>query len=130
MKYIINNRNGKLNVFILALAVIFLIRCSNEGNIIEYYPDGSIKIEGDTLNGEYFQYYENGNVEIHGFYKNGRKDSTWTKYFESGKVEGLQQYKSGVEHGFFKVYNEEGKLVIDSEFINGKLDSVRTAAPW
>ena len=70
-----------------------------------YYPDGSLKYEGNRKDGE-----------IHGKY---------VKYYFGGQTEMTGQFKRGIYDGKWKYYDSNGNLSMEKKYIKGKLiDSI------
>lgn len=89
-------------------------------------------------NGENIEYYENGAVKIRGMMKNGQRDGTWKSWYEDGSpwsetnfIEGKKSgktttwYKNGKKRydGFYTNNIESGNWMIWDE--NGKLTETK-----
>lgn len=103
---------------------------SRNGRWKEYYPDGSLKAEGEYENGiktgpwKYF--HANGKLEQAGTYnKEGKPEGRWQWYFDSGQLLREENYYRGKKEGLFEEYNEFGTLVEQGEYYEGREDG-----PW
>ena len=72
----------------------------------EFYTNGSLKYDGDYLNGEKNgngkEYYYSGNLKYEGNYLNGKKD------------------KNGKRKEYYDTMNQDIALKFDGEYLNGK----------
>ena len=96
----------------------------------DFYPDGSVKSEGNYDNGkqvgEWKYYHSNGKTEQTGkFNKQGKFDGTWKWYFDSGQLLKEEHYRNGLKDGMSTEYDETGKVIEEGEFVNGNEDG-----PW
>ena len=96
----------------------------------DFYPDGSLKSEGNYDNGkqtgEWKFYHSNGKIEQSGkFNKQGKFEGTWKWYFDSGQLLKEENYRNGLKDGIFTQYDEAGKVIEEGEFVNGNEDG-----PW
>ena len=62
---------------------------------------------------------------IDAYYKDSKKDSSWTYYYPSGKVSLKETYVSGVENGKTIGYFENGKIQSEGYNINGTMNGHR-----
>ena len=87
-----------------------------EGEVKEYYPNGSIKqissYKTGLLHSKHLQYHKNGNIELSGEYNNGEKVGEWNMLYEDGK-----------KRRFLKYYKNEDGLFCDYKawYTNGNL---------
>ena len=102
----------------------------------EYYPDGTVKLEGGQLNGKkngFFRTYnEKGEFIQTLIYKNDIKiaegiidtalqyQGEWTFYFESGKLKGKGKYVDNLKVGEWVYYYENGVLEQKGTYKKGK----------
>jgi antitoxin component YwqK of YwqJK toxin-antitoxin module len=80
------------------------------GDFVEYFSDGSVKMKGtyqdNTYTGKYVQNYPDGKVMVEGEYKAAVKDGLWKYYADDGRLKAQQVYETGkmikekVEPGF------------------------------
>ena len=63
-----------------------------------------------------------GNVtgRIQGYFKNGKKNGSWTFYYSSGQLFKKGNFKNGKEEGVWKDFDSNGKLNSKGKFVNGK----------
>lgn len=94
--------------------------------VINYYPNGKLKLEGNTVNGNphgvWRYYYENGFVWSEGKFKHGVRDGSSTLYYESGKKHMQGNYNEGERIGWWKVWKEDGNFA-DSLNLDESLNS-------
>lgn len=100
---------------------------NRDGAWKDFYPDGSLKSQGNYNNGkqtgEWKFYYPDGKVEQTGkFNKSGKLDGVWKWYFDTGQLQVEENYKAGVKDGLSTTYNESGKVIEEGEFIDGNED--------
>ena len=73
--------------------------------IIEYYPNGQVRKEGQTIHdlkeGRWTIYHENGQKYLEGDYKNDKYDGKWLEWYENGQLAEDGEYINGEYH----VYN-------------------------
>lgn len=93
----------------------------------DYFPDGSLKAEGNYDNGkqigEWKYYHSNGKIEQIGrFSKLGKPEGLWKWYFDSGKLLKEERYRNGLKDGLSTEWDETGKVIEEGEFVNGNED--------
>ena len=83
---------------------------------ISYYPPS----ENANL---YYAYYPDGKLRYESQMENGNVFGTWKRYFHNGNV-AVSGYrnKDGSEEGKKINYCENGQILVESYYINGKLD--------
>lgn len=96
----------------------------------DFYPDGSLKAEGNYDNGKqtgaWRYFHPNGKIEQAGkFNKQGKPDGAWKWYFDSGRLLKEENYRGGLKDGMSTEYDETGKVIEEGEFVNGNEDG-----PW
>ena len=95
----------------------------------DYYPDGSVRAEGNYENGkqvgEWKFYYQGGKLEQKGkFSKSGKLEGTWKWFFDNGQLQREESFRAGLKDGLSTTYDESGKVVEEGEFIDGNEDGV------
>ena len=129
---------------ILIVCSLLLFSCNNEQpqketkaierkieKVLERYPDGKKKIEGETVNGQrhgiWKYYYENGFLWSEGKYWYGERRGFSIIYFESGKKKMEGTYDKDLKIGIWKLWNEDGSLnqEIDLNKMLTSADSVK-----
>jgi antitoxin component YwqK of YwqJK toxin-antitoxin module len=103
---------------------------NRDGHWKDFYPDGSLKAEGNYDNGkqigEWRYYHSNGKTEQTGkFNKQGKFDGTWKWYYDSGQLLREESYRQGLRDGLSTEYEETGKVITEGEFVDGNEDG-----PW
>jgi len=81
------------------LIIVLLVYSCNSHNkhVIEYYPNGNIKCEYDTIgngvkNGVLKYYYETGKIKERIKYYEEKKDGWDVNYYENGKIKDSSEY--------------------------------------
>lgn len=82
--------------------------------VVEHYPNGLKKIEGETVNGQrhgvWKAYYENGFLWSEGSFWYGKRKGYSIVYHENGKKKMEGDYKNGLKVGAWKIWNADGSL--------------------
>ena len=121
--------------------IIFLMACNSsesekqagetkeyiQDTKVTYYPDGKLKMEGNTVNGKahgiWRYYYENGFIWSEGQFRHGVREGYSRVYFDNGKKRMQGQYKNGKQTGWWLVWKPNGSFA-DSinvdQALNGK----------
>ena len=85
-----------------------------EGKKIFYYPNGSLKQEGnykkDKADGYLIDYFQNGQVSNEGWYKEGQSQGTHITYNLLGNTLRRNYYLNDEVHGVNEYYKPSGKL--------------------
>lgn len=76
--------------------------------------------ENGKLNGEVIEYFMNGTIKVKGYYKMDKKDSIWESYHANGKKMMLERYKEGARHGWCYAYDTTGKEMGKQYFYYGR----------
>lgn len=94
----------------------------------EFYIDGTLRIEGSTLNGKLHgkknTFYSNGKLQCDCKYKNGKKDGMQKSFTEGGITEHQGNYKDGRKNGEHIFYHPNGSVWIKKIYDAGKLAEV------
>lgn len=84
------------------------------GENIEYYKNGSIKIRGMMKNahreGVWKSWYENGSPWSETTFKEGKKNGKTTTWYENGKKRYEGFFTNDVESGQWMIWDDKGKL--------------------
>ncbi|MBI2967854.1 MAG: toxin-antitoxin system YwqK family antitoxin [Bacteroidetes bacterium] len=92
----------------------------NIRSIVEYYPDGNLRFEGEyrggKKNGIWIYYFQNCNKWSEGSYKNGLADGKFSVWRENGSLRYEGYFSNGKKLGAWKFYDESGKLIKEEEF--------------
>jgi len=72
--------------------------------------------------GKYIEYYENGSKRIEMTILNGELDSTTILYYPDGKVQEIRNYKNGLIHGVWISYNAKGIKIAEACYNMEKKD--------
>jgi hypothetical protein len=115
-------RRRLLTRLIWLVCLIGLIACQEKKLYREYYPNGSMKVEGQVkdsvLHGEYKVYYPSGKLKFTGVYQNGLIEGESQTYYESGKLKEKKHWHHGKLNGLLHLYYEDGRLEAKMPFIN------------
>lgn len=109
---------------------VYYIHDLAQDEIVEYYPDGSLKkrtkVEDGKEVGLALEYNKDGDIiteEVYdnGFLKernkynryneNGEKTGVWRSFHSNGTIESEITYEDGQKSGLAKTYNKKGKLI-------------------
>jgi antitoxin component YwqK of YwqJK toxin-antitoxin module len=74
----------------------------------------------DLLSGTFKEFYPDGTLKTEGQYVNDKMHGEVKKYHPNGKLFFLERYKNGVRHGWWYTYNETGKETARTYFHNGQ----------
>lgn len=94
------------------------------GHWKEFYEDGSLRAEGDYVQGQRFGewifYYRDGKIEQKGSYTKGELyDGQWIWYYKNGNVWRDEVYYYGIENGPFVEFSDSNTIVSEGEFVEG-----------
>ncbi len=99
-----------------------------EGKAQMYYPDGSLKFEGefksDLIDGKATIYDENGDVKEVTTYRKGKLHGVFEKYYPGGKLKAKMNYSNDKIEGTAYSYYESGVLNIEEQYLNGVLNGL------
>lgn len=101
-----------------------------QDKVMEYYSNGKIKVEGNTVNGKahglWRYYYENGFVWSEGKFRHGKRSGHSLVYYENGKKRLQGNYKEGERVGWWLAWDEQGTFIdsIDLSKSISKRDSM------
>lgn len=83
-------------------------------SIVSNYKNG-------MLDGDYIEYFEDGKVKVKGQFVNNKRHGIWEHYHANGKKMMLNRYKHGKMHGWCYGYEESGKEIAKKYFYYGRL---------
>ncbi|MBL4708440.1 MAG: hypothetical protein JKY48_08395 [Flavobacteriales bacterium] len=82
--------------------------------VLENYPDGKTKVEGERVNGErhgiWKYYYESGFLWSEGKYWYGKRKGYSIVYHKNGKKKLEGSYKNDLKIGEWKLWDKDGSL--------------------
>lgn len=133
-----------MNKIVLILLSVVLFAC-NEAKVetesktverkveqvVEHYPDGKKKLEGEIVNGErhgaWKYYYKNGFLWSEGKFWYGERKGYSIIYFEDGRKKMEGTYAKDLKIGIWKLWNPDGSLnrEIDLDKMLSAADSVK-----
>ena len=99
---------------------------ASTGLSINWYPDGSKKIQGEfsngTPNGLYTEWYNNGKKAVVGVFKNGVENGESTRWYKNGKKKQEGSFSNGKKDGIWTWWYNNGIKKKEGEYINGKFN--------
>lgn len=103
----------------------------NDGQYIEYYPDGQKFCEGNyvkgVMEGEWNYWHPNGELCKTITLKKGKPDGAFEVHRADGTLEGKQSFNDGVRDGEWITYYEDGKTPkVKAVIADGKVTGERT----
>jgi antitoxin component YwqK of YwqJK toxin-antitoxin module len=85
----------------------------NDGDYIEYYPDGQKFTEGKyvkgVMQGEWTYWHPNGQLCKKITFKDGKPDGSYEVFRSDGTLDSIQSFKAGVRDGEWKSFYDDGK---------------------
>jgi antitoxin component YwqK of YwqJK toxin-antitoxin module len=85
----------------------------NDGDYIEYYPDGQKFTEGKyvkgIMQGEWKYWHPNGQMCKTITFKDGKPDGSYEVFRTDGTLDSIQSFKSGIRDGDWKSFYDDGK---------------------
>lgn len=133
-----------------------IIRGSEEGALVEYYPSGQLKLKATLhqgvfhgayylfseqgepskvctyqegiLHGEFHEFYPDGCKKLYATYIDGLPDGALIEWYENGRKKEESTYKGGVLHGRKNSWYSTGALASSLHFQFGLPHGVKTAA--
>lgn len=102
----------------------------NDGQYIEYYPDGQKFCEGNyvkgVMEGEWTYWHPNGELCKTIMLKKGKPDGTYEVRRADGTLEGKQSFKDGIRDGEWITFYEDGKSPkVKATIVDGKVEGER-----
>jgi len=106
--------------------VAFLILISCKENVVKkvdkYHMNGNpsiVNYYSDTAKVKTIEYYANGSKKLEGGFKNGYRNGEWSYWYENGNLWSKGKFERGKSNGVFNVYNEDGSRKLESSYKNG-----------
>ncbi len=98
-----------------------------QGKWKEYYPDSTLKSEGEFKDGnrigEWVFYHPNKTIEQRGKYsKNSKADGLWRWFYDNKQLHREETFVKGKEDGEYLEYDEEGKIITKGQYVDGLED--------
>jgi major membrane immunogen (membrane-anchored lipoprotein) len=85
----------------------------NDGDYIEYYPDGQKFTEGKyvkgVMQGEWKYWHPNGQLCKTIAFKDGKPDGSYEVFRSDGTLDSVQSFKEGIRDGEWKSFYDDGK---------------------
>lgn len=93
--------------------------------VFQFYDDFERLIKkatyhNDTLEGEIIEYYSSGEIKVIGYFKNNLYDGTWSYWDKNGGNLGVATFKEGT--GVYYTYHLNGILAVECPYKNNKRD--------
>lgn len=97
----------------------------------EYYPDGTLKSQGNYVNGnktgDWEFFYPKGELEQKGSYNDqGKPVGKWVWFYSSGKILREENYRNGLKDGLMTEYSPEGIVIAQGDYIDSFEDGFWT----
>jgi hypothetical protein len=143
-------------IYIIPFILFFILSCKSEKKaktddnktvvIKEYYSNGRIKSETESINGKTnglmknygpdgnlnsvytykdtkregpaVEYYPDGKLRLKMYFKDGQKEGISLWYYKSGKIFREIPYKGGKIEGIKKSFYENGKIMAEAPYLN------------
>jgi len=90
----------------------------------DYYPDGTIRSEGqyaeNRQSGTWRFYNRDGRIEQTGVFINGRADGLWRWYYDDGSILREEEYFQGRRDGPYREYGPDGSVIVEGEYADGE----------
>ncbi len=87
---------------------------------INYHRDGSLKMEGDLIDGlregEWMSWYPDGTVWSKGYFAKGKRTGESKAYYPNSILHMSGTYEEGRKVGIWKVFDNTGKLQKKQDF--------------
>lgn len=100
-----------------------------DSRFLERYPDGSLAVEGEYLDGEragdWTSWHPEGSVQLEGQYAGGERVGRWRSYHPNGQLQSEGPYSGGQREGSWVTYYSNGQVKEQGMFEGG----LRTG-PW
>jgi len=97
-----------------------------KGNYKEFYPGGTVKMEGPNLNGksdgDWRYYYESGELLATGSFVKGLRDGLWDYYHKNGNLSGSGLYREGKKEGQWTYYHPNGEKSAEGKITKDEKD--------
>ena len=92
------------------------------GTVVEHYPNGQKKVEGNVVNGKpegaFTAWYENGQKKVERNYVNGIREGVETEWYENGQKKTEGNVVNGQQNGVFTRWDENGQKLSETCFRN------------
>ena len=97
------------------------------GKVVEYWPNGEKKTEGEVLNGmlhgKVVYWYEDGQKYNETEYRDNKPHGKETGWYKTGQKEGVGYYRDGKVEGKTIMWYKSGQKRKEKEFHNSELIS-------
>lgn len=109
--------------YLTYFSILLVCSCSGKKNYVEKYPNGRVKIEGQTLDdqrvGEWFQYDSTGALTKKYVYENDVKRKSWT-YLDTA-LYAIQEFNENEEKdGFTTTFYADGSIQTKTKWMKGR----------
>jgi len=98
---------------------------NNTLNFNSYYPDGTLRAEGKTVNGKreglWTEYYSTGRKSVDANFKDGKKNGPETSYYRNGVLKSKYVNKDDLTEGYYVSYYKNGKKQKEGYYINDEM---------
>jgi antitoxin component YwqK of YwqJK toxin-antitoxin module len=94
-----------------------------DGQYIEYYPNGQVKVtvsyKQGKEQGEYIEYYKTGKIAFRKYYHDGLLNGEEKGFYENGNNMYEVKNRKGKRNGVLKKYSENGKFLEGVKYTKG-----------
>lgn len=114
----------RYRAFFYLVLVLLLASCGNrlQEKVIHSYDNGQPALvhvyQKDKCIKE-IEYYEDGTVKMEGAMEDGHREGEWKCYFEDGKTQSTGFFHNGLRTGKAMVYHENGNLYMEGYYTEG-----------
>ena len=115
---------------IICLPVSARAQVDKMREVVETYPDGSVKVKyrvdvNGKKSGLFLAYFENGKVKLRARYSKDVLHGSYQSHHPDGSRAISTRYRNGKLHGSYKKYDAEGHCLEVAQYQAGKLDGKR-----
>lgn len=112
----VNNINLQtMKLLSIILGVTLLTVFSTKEKRSDYYANGQLKYEAETinglLNGYYTYWYENGKKKAEGHFNYNQRVGDWKVWDASGRLKTTRNYKNNFDFEILQLFNKDGKNI-------------------
>jgi antitoxin component YwqK of YwqJK toxin-antitoxin module len=114
---------------LLSLLFALLYACSHEIErvVVQIYPDGKVELEqyfifenNDSILIKETGFYPDGSLRIEGEYKEGKRDGRWVYWYDNGNKWSEARYKADIRDGKSTVWHENGRKYFEGSYKMGE----------
>ena len=113
----------------LILCTFLFAACKSKRELLETFPDGSIKKLREYTGPHTWyerEYYVSGDIKIEKVFKSGLQDSIETVYDENGNRRGQAYFRNGLRNGLIRELYSSGQILFEGNCVDGKFEGLST----